>query len=76
MDKIYFNLVRKGAGNNAYGRENGRPVFAAVMSSEASYQLQTEAGFHVKKTNNRTYAIGSSAPKPDILSLLILCVSP
>jgi len=45
MDKIYFNLVRKGAGNNAYGRENGRPVFAAVMSSEASYQLQTEAGF-------------------------------
>ena len=45
MDKIYFALVRKGAGNNAYGRENGRPVFAAVMSSEASYQLQTEAGF-------------------------------
>tara|TARA_R100000315_G_scaffold11107_1_gene3485 strand:- start:818 stop:2158 length:1341 start_codon:yes stop_codon:yes gene_type:complete len=45
MDKVYFNLVRKGAGNNAYGRENGRPVFAAVMSSEASYQLQTEAGF-------------------------------
>ena len=45
MDKIYYNLVRKGAGNNAYGRENGRPVFAAVMSSEASYQLQTEAGF-------------------------------
>ena len=45
LDKIYFNLVRKGAGNNAYGRENGRPVFACVMSSEASYQLQTEAGF-------------------------------
>lgn len=45
LDKIYFALVRKGAGNNAYGRENGRPVFAAVMSSEASYQLMTEAGF-------------------------------
>ena len=45
MDKIYFNLIRKGGGNNAYGRENGRPVFALVCSSEASYQLQTEAEF-------------------------------
>ena len=45
MDKIYFQMIRAGAGINAYGRENGRPVFAVVMSSEASYQLQTEAGF-------------------------------
>jgi len=45
LDKIYFNLVRKGGGNNAYGRENGRPIFGIVLSSEASYQLQTEAGF-------------------------------
>ena len=45
LDKAYFQLVRKGAGNNAYGRENGRPVFTLVCSSEASYQLQTEAGF-------------------------------
>tara|TARA_R100001510_G_scaffold44166_1_gene40686 strand:- start:3486 stop:4841 length:1356 start_codon:yes stop_codon:yes gene_type:complete len=45
LDKIYYSLIRKGAGNNAYGRENGRPVFALVCSSEASYQLQTEAGF-------------------------------
>ena len=45
LDKIYFQLVRKGAGNNAYGRENGRPVFTLVCSSEASYQLMTEAGF-------------------------------
>ena len=45
LDKIYFQLVRKGAGNNAHGRENGRPVFTLVCSSEASYQLQTEAGF-------------------------------
>ena len=45
MDKIYYNLIRSGASNNAYGRENGRPVFAVVCSSEASYQLQTEAGF-------------------------------
>lgn len=45
MDKIYYRLVRAGAGANAYGRENGRPVFAVVMSSEASYRLQTEAEF-------------------------------
>ena len=45
LDKIYYQLVRKGAGNNAYGRENGRPIFGLVCSSEASYQLQTEAGF-------------------------------
>jgi len=45
LDKVYFQLIRGGAGNNSYGRENGRPVFALVLSSEASYQLQTEAGF-------------------------------
>ena len=45
LDDTYFKLVRAGAGANAYGRENGRPVFALVCSSEASYQLQTEAGF-------------------------------
>jgi hypothetical protein len=45
LDSIYFRLVRAGAGTNAYGRENARPVFALVCSSEASYALQTEAGF-------------------------------
>jgi len=45
LDKVYYNLIRKGAGTGAYGRENGRPVFGLVCSSEASYQLQTEAGF-------------------------------
>ena len=45
LDDIYFKLVRAGAGANAYGRENGRPVFSIVCSSEASYQLMTEAGF-------------------------------
>tara|TARA_B100000427_G_scaffold312121_1_gene303311 strand:- start:495 stop:1895 length:1401 start_codon:yes stop_codon:yes gene_type:complete len=45
LDKIYYQLIRKGAGSNAYGRENGRPVFGLVLSSEASYQLMTEAGF-------------------------------
>ena len=45
LDDIYFRLVRAGAGANAYGRENGRPVFSLVCSSEASYQLMTESGF-------------------------------
>jgi hypothetical protein len=45
LDDTYFKLVRAGAGADSYGRENGRPVFALVCSSEASYQLQTEAGF-------------------------------
>ena len=42
MDKIYNALVRAGAGKKAYGMENGRPVFALVCSSEASFTLQTE----------------------------------
>lgn len=45
LDGVYFRLVRQGAGSKAYGRENGRPVFGLVISSEASYALQTEAGF-------------------------------
>lgn len=45
LDGVYFRLVRQGAGTKAYGRENGRPVFGLVLSSEASYFLQTEAGF-------------------------------
>ena len=45
LDQIYFQLVRKGAAAESYGKENGRPVFALVISSEASYVLQTEAGF-------------------------------
>jgi len=45
LDDLYFRLVRSGAGNNAYGRENGRPVFGLVCSSEASRQLQIESEF-------------------------------
>jgi hypothetical protein len=45
LDTLYFQLVRKGAAAESYGKENGRPVFAVVLSSEASYALQTEAGF-------------------------------
>ena len=43
LDDLYFKLVRAGAGFNAYGRENGRPVFSLVCSSEASYQIMTES---------------------------------
>jgi hypothetical protein len=45
LDKIYYALVRQGAGSKAYGRENARPVYGLVLSSEASYALMTEAGF-------------------------------
>jgi hypothetical protein len=45
LDKIYNRNNRMGAGMEAYGRENGRPVYALVLSSEASYALQTESGF-------------------------------
>jgi hypothetical protein len=45
LDKVYYNMIRKGCGSEAYGRENGRPVFGLVCSSEASYQLFTESGF-------------------------------
>ena len=44
LDSIYFRLVRSGAGTNAYGRENARPVFSLVCSSEASYALISESG--------------------------------
>lgn len=36
LDRFYMKLVRDGAGNNPLGRENGRPQFALITSSEAS----------------------------------------
>lgn len=42
LDRIYNVLVRSGAGKNAWGRENGRPVFGLVCSSTASRWLITE----------------------------------
>ena len=45
LDDLYFRLVRAGAGGNAYGRENGRPVFGLVCSSEVSRELQIESEF-------------------------------
>lgn len=39
LDRIYLNLIRDGAGANAYDRVNGAPVFLAIMSPEASDSL-------------------------------------
>jgi len=55
LDKIYNRMNRQGAGLEAYGRENGRPVYALVLSSEASYDLLTEAEYRddVRYNNSR-----------------------
>jgi len=62
FDSIYFRLVRSGAGTNAYGRENARPVFGLVCSSELSYSLQTEAGFRDDVRYNQSKVSDLIAP--------------
>ncbi len=42
--KVYNRMVRQGAGRNAYGRENARPVFGLILSSDASDTLLRESG--------------------------------
>lgn len=44
MRAVYYKIIRNGGGQDAYGRENARPVLAAVMSSEASHTLLKEPG--------------------------------
>jgi len=39
LDRVYQKLIRDGAGNNPLDRENARPVFGAILSSEASRNL-------------------------------------
>ena len=39
LDRVYMKLIRDGAGNKPLDRENSRPVFGAIMSSEASRKL-------------------------------------
>lgn len=39
LDRVYMDLLRNGAGANAYDRMNGAPVFLAIMSPEASDSL-------------------------------------
>jgi hypothetical protein len=45
LDMIRTRLIRAGAGRNAYGVEDGSPIFGLVISSEASYYVKTESGF-------------------------------
>ena len=45
LDRVRMRMIRMGAGQKAYGRENSSPVFGLILSSEASYAIQTEAGF-------------------------------
>jgi hypothetical protein len=39
LDRVYMDLLRNGAGANAYDRANGAPVFLAIMSPETSDSL-------------------------------------
>jgi len=39
LDRVYMDLLRNGAGANAYDRNNGAPVFLAIMSPETSDSL-------------------------------------
>jgi len=39
LDRCYMKLIRDGGGNNALGRENARPAFGVILSSEASRNL-------------------------------------
>jgi len=39
LDRVYMKLIRDGAGNNPLDRENARPVFGVILSSEASRNL-------------------------------------
>ncbi len=45
MDIIQTRMRRSGANQNAWGMENGKAIHAVVLSSEASYRLQTESGY-------------------------------
>ena len=39
LDRVYMDLLRNGAGADAYDRVNGAPVFLAIMSPETSDSL-------------------------------------
>lgn len=44
MDQLRTRLRRQGGGRQAWGMEDGQPIFALVASSDASYWLKTEPG--------------------------------
>jgi hypothetical protein len=39
LDRVYMKLIRDGGGNNPLDRENSRPVFGVILSSESSRNL-------------------------------------
>ena len=39
LDRVYMKLIRDGAGINPLGRENARPAFGVITSSESSRNL-------------------------------------
>ncbi len=39
LDRTFQKLIRDGAGSVAYGKENGRPVFTLICSSEVSRSI-------------------------------------
>ena len=43
LNQTYMRMLRDGAGQTPMGRSNGRPVFTAIMSAEASEKLVTES---------------------------------
>lgn len=44
LDSIYLRLITDGGGQNPMGRENGRPVFTLITSSETSDKIIRETG--------------------------------
>ena len=44
LDRIHNRLARTTSHNQAYGMDNGRPVFALVLGSDASLAIKREAG--------------------------------
>lgn len=39
LDRVYMKLIRDGGGNNPLDRENARPVFGVMLSSESSRNI-------------------------------------
>lgn len=44
LDRIHNRLARTTSHNQAYGMDNGRPVFALVLGSDASLAIKRESG--------------------------------
>ncbi len=64
LKKIYTRMIREGAGINPYGREQARPIFGLIISSEASDFLLNVPGtrddirFNVGKVGDLVAPLG------------------